>query len=197
MTNGPFPVPDADEVTGDCDPTDEPALVRAATAGSEQAFRVLWRRAERRAFGLCTRLTGNHADAADALQDTQLAAWRNLHRFDGRCPFEFWVYAIARNAALAIVRARGRRAEVDLGGLDDQPRDATTHFAEATVESMAVRAALESLPDRHREALLLWVGGLSYGQVAQLMAAPTNTVRVWIHRARSALRARLDASARH
>jgi len=197
MTGGPFPVPDADEVTGDRDPADESALVRAAAAGDEQAFRVLWPRAERRAFGLCVRLTGNHADAADALQDTQLAVWRNLHRFEGRCPFELWVYAIARNAALAIVRARGRRAEVDLAGLDDQPHDTAAHFADTVVESMAVRAALESLPERHREALLLWVGGLTYDQVAQLMAAPTNTVRVWIHRARTALRTWLDAPPQH
>lgn len=194
MTGGPFPVPD--EATGDRDLADEPALVRAAAAGDEQAFRLLWRRAERRAFGLCVRLTGNHADAADALQDTQLAAWRHLHRFAGRCPFELWVYAIARNAALAIVRVRGRRAEVDIAGWDDTPRDTAAHFADAMVESMAVGAALESLPDRHREALLLWVGGLTYDQAAGLMGAPTNTVRVWIHRARAALRARLDGPSR-
>lgn len=193
MTSGPFPVP---EVRGERARPDESALVQAAAGGDEQAFRTLWRRAEHRAFGLCVRLTGNHADAADALQDTQLAAWRHLHRFAGRCPFELWVYAIARNAALAIVRARGRRAEVDIAGLDEQPRDPTAHFADAMVESMAVRAALESLADRHREALLLWVGGLTYDQVAGLMGAPTNTVRVWIHRARVALRARMGGPLR-
>ena len=179
------------------DLTAEQALVRAAASGDQDAFRTLWTEAERPAYALCVRLTGNHADAADALQDAQLAAWRNLHRFQARCPFGAWVYAIARNAALAVVRARSKRSEVELGTAEDEqvrgPRP--TGFADTVVESMAVRDALESIPEKHREALLLWVGGLSYDQVAGLMEAPTNSVRVWIHRARGALRERLAEQA--
>jgi RNA polymerase sigma-70 factor, ECF subfamily len=176
------------------DLTAELALVRAAAGGDQDAFRTLWTEAERPAYALCVRLTGNHADAADALQEAQLAAWRNLHRFQARCPFGAWVYAIARNAALAVVRARSKRSEVELDTAeDDGPRP--TGFADTIVESIAVREALETIPGKHREALLLWVGGLSYDQVAGLMEAPTNSVRVWIHRARSALRERLAEQA--
>ncbi len=82
MTPGPFPDP------GDADGApDEATLVAAAQAGDQQAFRMLWAGAERQSHALCLRLTGNRADAADALQEAQIAVWRNLHRFEGRCPF--------------------------------------------------------------------------------------------------------------
>lgn len=172
-------------------------LVRAAVNGDAQAFRELWEGAERSAYGLCLRLTGSHADAADALADTQLVAWQRLERFEARCPFAMWVYAIARNAALAVVRARTRRAEVDLAPLGDDVRFAVVATADSVADSLAVRDALATLNERHREALLLWVGGLTYAQVGVVMGAPTSSVRMWIYRARTALRAQLDASSAH
>lgn len=186
MLNGPFPDPDGPDGPAEDD------LVTAALAGDQQAFRALWLRAERPAHALCVRLTGNRADAADALQETQIAVWRNLHRFESRCPFGAWVYSIARNAALTVVRSRGRRPEEGLDGLEDRPRDPhATPFADVVVETMTVQAALSTIPERHREALLLWVGGLSYEQAAELMGSPVSSVRVWVHRARVALRDRL------
>lgn len=185
-TSGPFPDADGDE------PADEGALVAAAMGGDQSAFRTLWTASERPAYALCLRLTGNRADAADALQEAQIAVWRNLHRFEGRCPFGAWVYAVARNAALGVIRARGRRPEDSVDEIPDRPRDTgAAPFADVVVETMTVQAALETLPAKHREALLLWVGGLSYGQVAEMMGAPVNSVRVWIHRARGALRSTL------
>lgn len=182
---GPFPDPD-DE------PADEAALVAAALGGDQQAFRTLWSGAERQAYALCLRLTGNRADAADALQECQIAVWRNLHRFEGRCPFGAWVFTIARNAALGVIRSRGRRPETVLDELDDrQLASAAAPFADVLVETMTVQGALETLPAKHREALLLWVGGMSYAQVAELMEAPLNSVKVWIHRARTSLKEQL------
>lgn len=168
---------------------DDAALLDAARSGDGDAFRALWKPAERQAFGLCLRLTGNHADALDALQDTQIAVWRNLHRFDARGPFGAWVFAIARNAATALLRKRGRRAEVDLDDTDDRlPATGAALFSDVVVETMTVQAALETLPERHREALLLCVGGLSHAEVARLMGAEPGAVRVWVHRARAALK---------
>ncbi|WP_018681487.1 RNA polymerase sigma factor [Actinokineospora enzanensis] len=181
MSAGPFPVDDA--------PESEEELVRAAAAGDQRAFRALWTGAERQAYALCFRLTGSHADAADALQDAQIAAWRGLDRFNGDCAFAVWVYAIARNAALGILRSRKRRAEVDLNGTAEPT---AAPFADAVASAMDVRAALADLPERHREAVLLWAAGLTYDQVAAVQEAPVNSVRVWIHRGRRALRERLE-----
>nr|BFE80202.1 hypothetical protein GCM10020093_028030 [Planobispora longispora] len=65
---------------------DESLLVVAARAGDENAFATLWATAQRPAFGVCYHLTENRADALDALQDTQLAAWKGLATFEGKAP---------------------------------------------------------------------------------------------------------------
>lgn len=182
MEDGPFPVREGEA------PSEE-VLLRRARGGDQDAFVRLWRTAERRAYALSLRLTGNPTDAADALQETQIAAWRNLGRFDGRCPFGAWVLAIARNASLAVLRVRGRRAEVDLDGVEERrPVAHEAPFVVGVVEALTVQDALEQLPERHREALLLWAGGLSYQQVAVLMGASLASVKVWIHRGRARLR---------
>jgi RNA polymerase sigma-70 factor (ECF subfamily) len=166
-------------------------LLIQARSGDHDAFRQLWRSAESAALGVCVHLTRNRADALDALQDTQLAAWRYLDRFEGRAPFSAWVNAIARNAALAVVRRQAAARPVSLDAVgdlaDDQPL-----FSDVVTDLIDLRSALDTLAPKHREALLLWAGGLTYEQVAGTLGAPVNTVKVWIHRARQGVRARLQ-----
>lgn len=165
---------------------DESSLVSAARRGDESAFAELWSMARRPAFGVCYHLTGNRADALDALQDTQFAAWRNLPGFQGRSPFRAWVLAIARNASHSVIRRRppldAHMAEVAEELLVADP------FEDSVARLADLRRALAGLPASHREALLLWAGGLTYEQVALSLGVPLNTVRTWIHRARGRLR---------
>ncbi|MEV5409266.1 RNA polymerase sigma factor [Thermopolyspora sp. NPDC052614] len=169
---------------------DDEVLLDAARSGDAEAFRKLWVPVERRAFALCFHLTGNRADALDALQETQIAVWRNLNRFEGRSAFSVWVLAIARNAARALIRRRP--ATVDLLFPEaDEAAGAGIAFDETVVAMVDLRRALASLDASHREALLLWAGGLSYEETAAVLQVPLNTVKVWIFRARKGLRERL------
>ncbi|GAA4249133.1 RNA polymerase sigma factor [Dactylosporangium darangshiense] len=170
------------------DPLAEARLVAAAAAGDHDAFRDLWRPVERTAFGVCLHLTGDRTDALDALQETQIAAWRHLSRFTGRGSFAAWVLAIARNAARDVVRRRAGARELGLEAAGDGPADSAPLFAEVVSDVLGVRAALAALPVNHREALLLWAGGLTYDEVAAAVQAPVNTVKVWIFRGRQRLR---------
>lgn len=168
---------------------DEDLLLAAARTGDEAAFAELWAAASRPAFGVCYHLTGNRADALDALQETQLAAWRGLAAFQGRAPFRAWVLAIARNAAHTVVRRRPPGGPL-LAELAEEP--AVAHSFEDAVARLAdLRRALATLPAPQREALLLWAGGLTYEQVAVSLEVPLSTVRTWIHRARRRLQAGL------
>ncbi|GIE30554.1 putative RNA polymerase sigma E protein [Actinoplanes italicus] len=162
----------------------------AARSGDQDAFRELWRDCERTVYGLCVHLTGGHNDALDAMQETQIAVWRNLHRFEQRAPFRSWVLAIARNAARDVVR---RRAATPQPLLDDRVEPAFPQplFADAVDAVLDLRAALAALAPAHREALLLWAGGLTYEQVAVVLEVPVGTVKTWIFRARQRLRGEL------
>jgi len=87
------------------------AVVDRARSGDSDAFRVLVERHSRALFRLSYRMTGNETDAEDVVQETFLRAYRQLGRFDGRANFGTWLYRIAANCALDLVRARTRRGE--------------------------------------------------------------------------------------
>lgn len=182
------PGPPMDTMKPTISAIEQSRLLIQARSGDSDAFRRLWETAAQSAFGICFHLTGNRADALDALQDAQIAAWRGLDRFAGRAAFSTWVYAIARNAALALVRRRTAARESSLDAVAADLTDPRPLFDNVVDELVDLRAALARLAPTPREALLLWAGGLTYEQVAVVLEAPVNTVKVWIFRARQELR---------
>lgn len=87
------------------------AFVERARTGDAEAFRALVERHSRTLFGLAYRMTGNEADAEDVVQESFLRAYRQLAAFDDRASFGSWIYRIAVNCALDLMRSRKRRAE--------------------------------------------------------------------------------------
>src|SRR4249920_1050768 len=87
------------------------AFVSKARAGDSDAFRVLVERHGRSLFRLAFRMTGNEQDAEDVVQESFLRAYRQLAKFDDRASFGTWLYRIAVNASLDLVRSRKRRNE--------------------------------------------------------------------------------------
>nr|BFE80201.1 hypothetical protein GCM10020093_028020 [Planobispora longispora] len=80
------------------------------------------------------------------------------------------------------------------GGIFDELAEdsvVTDPFEDTVAELTDLRRAMSTLPGSHREALLLWAGGLTYEQVAASIGVPLNTVKVWIHRARKKLQSEL------
>ena len=90
--------------------TDRAYVARART-GDAEAFRVLVERHSRSLFRLAFRMTGNESDAEDVVQETFLRAFRQLGRFDDRASFGTWLYRIATNCSLDLVRSKKRRSE--------------------------------------------------------------------------------------
>jgi RNA polymerase sigma-70 factor (ECF subfamily) len=87
------------------------AAAEQARNGNQHAFRVLVERHSRSVFRLAFRMTGNEQDAEDLVQETFLRAYKQLHRFDGRAAFSTWLYRIAANCSLDLIRARKTRNE--------------------------------------------------------------------------------------
>ena len=87
------------------------AFVTKARAGDADAFRVLVERHSRALFRLAYRMTGNEQDAEDVVQESFLRAYRQLAQFDERASFGTWLYRIAANCSLDLVRSRKRRSE--------------------------------------------------------------------------------------
>jgi RNA polymerase sigma-70 factor (ECF subfamily) len=115
--------------------------VARARAGDADAYRVLVERHSRTLFRLAYRMTGNEQDAEDVVQESFLRAYRQLGKFDDRASFGTWLYRIAANCSLDLVRARKRRSE---------------HFAPAEAETAAedpIASLPSGAPSPERETL--------------------------------------------
>src|SRR5438132_8762093 len=85
--------------------------VARARSGDADAYRVLVERHSRALFRMAFRMTGNEQDAEDVVQESLLRAYRQLGKFDERASFGTWLYRIAMNCSLDLVRSRKRRSE--------------------------------------------------------------------------------------
>jgi RNA polymerase sigma-70 factor, ECF subfamily len=119
------------------------AVIDRARSGDSDAFRVLVERHSRALFRLSFRMTGNESDAEDVVQETFLRAYRQLGKFDGRANFGTWLYRIAANCALDLVRARSRRGEKIW-----EPGAAPAGAREGAIDPLSTSAAKDPGPER-------------------------------------------------
>lgn len=181
--------------------------MRALQAGSEEAYAELVARYGERLYAVARRYVDDDEDARDAVQETFLAAYRAIDRFEGASALATWLHRIAVNAALMIRRRRRSKPELaldlpELHALVDAWQLETLAAWEAPADiaverrelAGVVRAALRKLIPSHRAVLLLRdLGGLDNARVAALLGTTVNAVKIRAYRARLALRDRLQA----
>lgn len=174
--------------------------------------------------GYCYRMLGSAFEAEDAVQDTMIRAWRGLYGFDGRASLRSWMYRIATNVCLDMLKGRRRRAlPMDLTAAGEPVAEAlgTPLDATAWVEPMAdsrvlptggdpadtalaresIRlafvAALQHLPPRQRAVLILReVLCWSAAETAELLDTTVASVNSALQRARATMAARRAADER-
>jgi RNA polymerase sigma-70 factor (ECF subfamily) len=168
------------------------AAIARAQAGDRDGFRALVERHSRIVFRLAYRMTGNQDDADDVVQETFLRAYRQLAGFEGRCSFSSWIYRIAANCALDLMRSR-RRLETDLA--------ATLPSADPSPDRMVfsdeVRARLEQamglLTAQERAAFVLrHYEGLSSEQLGETLGIAPGAAKQAVFRAVQKLRRALE-----
>jgi RNA polymerase sigma-70 factor (ECF subfamily) len=180
------------------DGSDEAAVVQAK-AGDREAFRRLVERHARNVFRLSYRLTGNEEDAEDVVQETFLKAYRALDSFDERAQFGSWLYRIASNCALDLLRSRKRRATSGAGDelLETVPsRDVSPEASTLGSElGRRMAAALTRLSRHERTALVLrHFEGRPVAEIAGTLGISDGAARNTIFRAVAKLREALGTS---
>lgn len=173
------------------EPSDDDLL--AATArGEERAFGLLVARHAARARALAYRLTGNAADADDMVQDAfsrafaQAAKWRA----EG-VRFSTWLHRVIVNQAADEARKRKIRRPVALEDAlepaDERPL--ASEAMEASARAAALRQAIDGLPERQRQAVVLTYGsGLPNAEVAAVLGISVEAVEAALTRARASLK---------
>ena len=167
------------------EPTD---IIAAAAAGDVAAFESLYRQFSHRVYGLCLRLTGQREAAEDCTQESFIAAWRALGRFERRSRFSTWLHRIAVHCVLS--KRKGLRAEYEvqepLQGLPDRPDPGSA------APALDVERAIAALPDGARHVLVLvGIYGYSHAEAAGVLGIAEGTCKAQLHRARQLLAAAL------
>jgi len=167
-------------------------LVSRVRDGDEGAFEVLYERHVAGVLSFCRHMLGTREEAEDVVSHSFAAAHGGLLRHEREIDFKPWLYAIARNRSLSVLRARPElgdpEAEVSTAGLGDDVR--------RRADLRTLVADIQDLPPDQREALVLTeLEDLSHAEVAEVLGRPVASVKGLVHRARSGLIERRDARA--
>ncbi|MGH2876982.1 MAG: RNA polymerase sigma factor [Solirubrobacteraceae bacterium] len=175
-------------------------MTRSPSAADRRLFERLVQDTRDDLLGYTLRRSVSPEDAADVLSETYLIAWRKLKQIPPGDQARLWLFGVARNV-LRQGANRRRIADALVQRLAREIRiaDEIQPAAPATERtSGALRAALATLPERDREILTLtaWEG-LTPTEIAAVLGAPANLVRVRLHRARARLARRLKSARSH
>jgi RNA polymerase sigma-70 factor (TIGR02960 family) len=195
--------------------------VKGRVDGDEDAFRELTDPYRRELQVHLYRIVGSLQDAEDLLQETLLAAWRGLERFEERSSIRTWLYRIATNRALDALRAKGRRPEAQpvthlpdptrwdeplwlepypdvlLDGTPDEAPGPDARYEQQEAIALAFVVGLQQLPPQQRAVLVLRdVLGYRAAEAAELLDTTETAVNSLLRRAREAFESRLPAAGR-
>jgi len=178
-------------------------LVRESQAGDTRAFDELVNRYQDKVYRLAYKILRHEEDAAEALQDAFLSAFRGIKKFKAESTFSTWLYRVATNAALMRYRRR-REPHVSLEQSQSPNQDAepieVPDWSSQPLEELLdleTREVMEASMARLHEDLrtvfvLRDVEGLSNAEVAEVLDVSVAAVKSRLHRARVALREDLD-----
>ncbi|WP_431279907.1 sigma-70 family RNA polymerase sigma factor [Leifsonia poae] len=195
-------------------------LIGRARAGDDAAFRELTAPHIRELQVHCYRMLGSLHDAEDALQETLLTAWQGLAGFEGRSSLRTWLYRIATNRCLNVLRSANRRQAKEwnipgvqppeptrhgevvwlepypdalLAGVSDPSFSPEAHYEQRESISLAFVTALQLLPPRQVAVLILRdVLGFPAKEVAGMLDSSVESVTSALKRARANLHGRLS-----
>lgn len=172
-------------------PSDD-ELVAACRAGKGSAFRELIERHQKRVYSLALRMTGNPSDAEDLAQETFVRAYSAMARYRPmeHGGFGAWLARITTNLCLNASRNGKRTVALDSADIDRLHVDSSlSDMGETLARSEAVHAAMQSLNEDYRAvAVLRFMDGLSYAEIAEVLGVPVSTVETRLHRAKKQLR---------
>jgi RNA polymerase sigma-70 factor (ECF subfamily) len=170
--------------------------VKQCLNGRTEAFAHIIRQFQEKIHRLCLHYLGTAQDAEDAAAEVFVKAYKALNTFNPQYKFSTWIFKIAVNHSLQILRRQKLEKDYLVSEFSDESRLAETNspdhvfFKDAQKESLD--KAIKTLPVNYRTALLLKYGeGFSYKQIGDIMEIPVNTVGSLVLRGKKELRERI------
>ena len=173
-------------------------LVGRIRSGDGSAFEALYRQHATRLYNLASRMMGTHGEADDLLLDIFLLAYRKLGSFRGESSLGTWLYRLAMNHCLDVLRNRQTRMGQHTDSLDEP--DATPLASPVplvgSVSRIDLERAIAQLPAGCRAAFVLHdVEGFEHHEIATMLGVSVGTSKSQVHKARMKLRKLLGGTA--
>ena len=166
-------------------------LMARIAAGEQSAMEELIGLWKMPLFRFFLRSLNHHEDAEDLTQRVFIRIYRSSQRYQAKAKFSTWVFTIARNLLIDEIKKRNRRPQMVFDEHIERVGDGEDRRSGELTEILIRH--LDSLPEKHRTALLLRVQReLSYREIAEVMQTTEASVKTWIHRARLELRQSLS-----
>ena len=176
---------------------DDRRLAALSCGGDEAAFALLVRRHQAGVRRCAARILGDDEEARDIAQLAFVRAWENLSRYDPTWSFSTWLYRIASNLAIDVLRSRESRNRTHTAHLrlvgDSVGPSAPRDLAEREVRRIFAELAETLTPAQRAAFVLREVDGLATNEVAQVLGCSEATVRNHVFQARATLRKELAA----
>ncbi|KAA3611104.1 MAG: sigma-70 family RNA polymerase sigma factor [Calditrichaeota bacterium] len=182
---------------------EENEIIELAKQGDKHAMSVLVNRYSKRVYNLALRILRNKEEAEDILQETFLTVVAKLHMFDGRSSFFTWVYRIATNSALMLLRKKKIRKanfkdndfdpeQTELNNLVDWSQDPTIDVSNEETRAK-IDEAIGTLKEKYKTVFILRdIEGLSTREASEILNITEENVKIRLLRARQFLRGQLS-----
>lgn len=168
-------------------------LVALIRSGNEAAFEVVYERYHRSLLSFSRHMLGNTEDAAEAVQQTFLSAYRDLTTSAKAIQLKAWLFTIARNRCLSVLRGRREHADIDVVEPATEGLAAEVQRREDLREMLG---DLSRLPEDQRAALVLAeIGSLAHDEIGEIVGCSREKVKALVFQARSSLAASREARA--
>ncbi|HVD37576.1 MAG TPA: sigma-70 family RNA polymerase sigma factor [Solirubrobacterales bacterium] len=162
-------------------------LTRRAVGGDDRAFAAIFRRYHQPLYRFCLAIVGNPEDAQDALQNTMVKVLRALPGEERRIDLKPWLYRIAHNESIDLLRRRRETSQLDVEQV--APGYGLAEDAATRERLRRLVADLRELPERQREVLVMReMSGLDFEEIALAVASSPAVARQTLYEARQSLR---------
>jgi RNA polymerase sigma factor (sigma-70 family) len=166
----------------------EPALIKAAQAGDQEALVALLRDIEKHVYRTAYYLLNNEQDALDASQDALIRIYTKINSYEEKAQFRTWVQRIVTNICIDRFRRKKPSVSMDEHDMVFHAGDNVEAEVLSAYASEDIREAIGKLPEHHRTVVVLrYLQDFSYNEIADSLDLPLNTVKSYLFRARQQL----------
>ncbi|TXK79126.1 RNA polymerase sigma factor SigW [Paenibacillus sp. N3.4] len=181
----------------------EARLAKLARNGDRNAFAELVDLYKDKIFHLAYRMLHNKQEAEDAVQETFLRVYTNLHRYDENQKFSTWIFRIGTNLCIDKLRRKKNIYSLDAEIQDGEGSDyyGMLPSHEDTPEKQVIvsetqehiRRAIETLPEKYKSVVILrYLHDMSLQEIGEVLDMPVTTIKTRVHRGREYLRKKLE-----